>query len=224
MIVPSNNRVEKFLSSTSYRRGNSRDESTRFRLCSSLSIWGTHRAQTFGYPKFSIKISSNSGFRNVWNHFINFPNRHTSMIFAHVQRSRRKCMDAPCPAALRERLLGPSTILCTTSWRFRRPFGPCARDQLPMNFNGQSSIEVQASNDRTCFVSMTGAAIVPSNADGYRAKTERRTDEEGNKEHDSVTGFRLALRVRKRRGEKSETVFYGQPSWGICRGKNDWSR
>lgn len=121
MIISSNKRNSSSFSS--YGRRNSGDESTRFRSCSSLTIQGTHRAQTSRYPKCSVKILSTVFLETSGT---------VSKISLTVRSSRtsastrptdqvENCIDVPWPV-LRERFFGPPKIPCTTSWRFRCPW------------------------------------------------------------------------------------------------------
>lgn len=56
MIVPSNNRGEKLLASSSCRCGNSRDESTRF-VCVHRSAYGVPIGRrSYGIPNFLLKF------------------------------------------------------------------------------------------------------------------------------------------------------------------------
>lgn len=100
-MVPNNNRVDKRFPTSSYRRTKS---TSRVDTLSSVSvarhmrhISDTRRLGYTWYPEFSGKVSSTTGFGNVWHHFTNFPNRQTP-ILAHerFRRSRRKWTDAHC--------------------------------------------------------------------------------------------------------------------------------
>lgn len=195
MIVPSNNRVKKFffllfVSAQKFTR----NQSTRFRLCSSLSIRSIHRVQTLWYSKFIVKILSTRVLETSKTI------SHMSLTFKRRTHKRLHTCNGLC-SAHRWRLLGPPKIFCITSWRFW-----CCLDRMQSSVSDEFQwMKVMKCKNRITELYLKGAAIVLSTADGSSTKTERRSEvrlggnrEKGNTEHDSVARFCPALHVRKR--------------------------
>lgn len=158
IILPSNNRVEKFFSVlfVSVQKFTRRTNTLSFVFVAQHT--GYLPGANLMIPQIFCENLINGGFKNIWNHFTNFSNRQTP-IFAH------KRFDT-CSGRL---VWNKWTPPAGSSWTFVWPaenslyhflsfltYGMTSnvdkvwavcKDQSPMNFTGWRTFKVQKSND-----------------------------------------------------------------------------
>lgn len=72
-FISSNDRVEKFISMSLQRLKNSCPASTRFNMCSSVSCFGIHLADSFRYPRVPVIVSCSRYITESSSNFRFFP-------------------------------------------------------------------------------------------------------------------------------------------------------